>query len=80
MEPSPTMVTSYFTFLLIWVVGLEGQTPQLQDIYVFKQIGKEENRITGRFEATGIVPRISNELAARGIEISNQKFFERDAQ
>ena len=62
------------------VVGLEGQTPQLQDIYVFKQIGKEENRITGRFEATGIVPRISNELAARGIEISNQKFFERDAQ
>ncbi|MGI9496651.1 MAG: CpaF family protein [Mariniblastus sp.] len=62
------------------VVGIEGQTPQLQDIYVFKQTGKEENRITGRFEATGIVPRFSRELADRGIEISNQKFFERDFQ
>jgi pilus assembly protein CpaF len=60
------------------VVGIEGQTPQLQDIYVFKQTGKDGNNVIGRFVATGIVPRLSNELAARGVEISNQSFFERD--
>ena len=62
------------------VVGIEGQTPQLQDIYVFKQTGKLENRITGRFVTTGIVPRIYNELAARGIEISKKLSFEREIQ
>ena len=60
------------------VVGIEGQTPQLQDIYVFKQTGKDGNKVNGRFVATGIVPRFANELAARGVEISNQSFFERD--
>lgn len=60
------------------VVGLEGQTPQLQDIYVFQQTGKDQNRIAGRFVATGIVPRLSNELADRGIDISKQLSFERE--
>ncbi len=60
------------------VVGIEGQTPQLQDIYVYKQTGKDGNKVIGRFVATGIVPRFANELAARGVEISNQSFFERD--
>lgn len=62
------------------VVGLEGQTPQLQDIYIFKPTGKLENRVTGRFGATGIVPRLSNELAARGIDISKKLSFEREVQ
>lgn len=60
------------------VVGMEGQTPQLQDIYLFKQSGKNAERVTGDFTATGIVPRLSNELAERGVELSNSRFFERE--
>ena len=62
------------------VVGIEGKTPQLQDIFVFKQTGMEAGKTMGHFVATGVVPRLSDELSARGIEISTQNLFERDSR
>ena len=62
------------------VVGIEGKTPQLQDIFVFKQTGMEAGKTMGHFVATGVVPRLSDELSARGIDISTQNLFERDSR
>lgn len=59
------------------VVGIEGKTPQLQDIFVFKPTGKTENRITGSFQASGVVPRIVDELSARGINQIDRSWFGR---
>ena len=49
------------------VVGLEGDTITLQDIYIFEQQGLEEHqRVRGRFRATGVVPSFLPVLEARG--------------
>lgn len=59
------------------VVGIEGKTPQLQDIFTFKPNGRVENRLTGLFQATGVVPRIVDELASRGIHEVDRSWFGR---
>ncbi len=51
------------------LVGLEGRTPLLQEIFTFKRVGKKGRSVVGTFEATGIVPRFHQELIARGIDI-----------
>ncbi|KAA5545881.1 CpaF family protein [Roseiconus nitratireducens] len=61
------------------VVGIEGKTPQLQDIFTFQPTGRSENRIEGRFQATGVVPRIVDELASRGISEVDRNWFGREA-
>ena len=61
------------------VVGIEGQTPQMQDIFVFRATGRNENRITGNFQGTGVVPRIVDELASRGIQEIDRSWFGRQA-
>lgn len=57
------------------VSGIENLTPQLQDLYVFHQTGRDANGIRGEFRATGIIPRIAEDLLARGIEIPKQELF-----
>ncbi|MDC0279152.1 CpaF family protein [bacterium] len=59
------------------VVGIEGRTPQLQDIFTFQPTGRSENRITGSFKATGVVPRIVDELISRGINEVDRNWFGR---
>ena len=61
------------------VVGIEGQTPQMQDIFLFRATGRNENRITGNFQGTGVVPRIVDELASRGIQEIDRSWFGRQA-
>jgi pilus assembly protein CpaF len=56
------------------IVGMEGTTPQLQDIFRFERRGMKGRQIAGEFVATGIVPRVVEELAERGIEISRSMF------
>ena len=51
------------------IVGMEGTTPQLQDIFRFERHGLRGRQIAGEFVATGIVPRVVEELQERGIEI-----------
>ncbi|QDV59274.1 CpaF family protein [Rosistilla oblonga] len=57
------------------VVGIEGKTPQLQDVFVFQPTGRSEGRLTGTFQATGVVPRIVDELASRGIHEIDRGWF-----
>jgi pilus assembly protein CpaF len=51
------------------ITGLEGLTPLLQEIYVYRRRGRHGRRIVGQFAATGIVPRMVEELRDEGIDV-----------
>jgi len=57
------------------VVGMEGDTITLQDIFVYKQEGIDEiGRITGSFAATGIRPGFMEKIAASGVLVRDEWF------
>jgi pilus assembly protein CpaF len=56
------------------LTGLEGVTPLLQDIFVFRRRGRQGRRIAGQFTATGIVPRIIEELRDQGVDVPTTMF------
>jgi pilus assembly protein CpaF len=51
------------------IVGLEGNIPLLQDIFRFERRGRRGRAVLGEFVATGIVPRLVEELRERDVEI-----------
>ena len=52
------------------VTGMEGEIVQLQDIFLFKQDGyDDQGKIKGQFVATGNIPDFCQELARRGIPV-----------
>lgn len=51
------------------LVGMEGDTPQLQEIFRFVTKGKVNRKITGEFVATGIVPHIAHRLKENDIDV-----------
>ena len=58
------------------VVGMEGDTITMQDIFVFKHSGlNEKGYVTGKFLATGIVPNFIDKLRLAGENIP-MKIFE----
>ena len=60
------------------VVGIESGTIQLQDIFVFKQEGiDQDGKVRGYFEATGFVPSFYEELAAIGMDVDISIFKRR---
>jgi pilus assembly protein CpaF len=57
------------------VVGMEGDTVMLQDLFVFQREGTDENgKITGRFVTTGIRPRFADNLKSTGQSADAQAF------
>jgi len=57
------------------VTGMEGETINLQEIFVFEQHGLDANGVVqGRFKATGIRPRFVEKLQARGIQVPLDMF------
>lgn len=62
------------------IVGMEGTTPQLQDIFRFERHGHKGRQIAGEFVATGIVPRAVEELQERGIVVSRSIFQKTQAR
>ena len=56
------------------ITGLEGGTPLLQDVFRFQQTGRAGRKILGSFVATGVVPRLAQELRERGIEVPMNLF------
>jgi pilus assembly protein CpaF len=57
------------------ITGMEGDVVTMQDIFVFKRMGKDEQgRILGEFMPTGIRPKAAEALAAAGIDLSEMKF------
>ncbi len=56
------------------LVSMEGDTPQLQEIFRFVSTGKANRRITGEFAATGVVPRVVERLRENHIDVPMQLF------
>ncbi|QDS91718.1 Putative conjugal transfer protein [Roseimaritima multifibrata] len=56
------------------LTGMEELTPQLQEIFVFKQRGRKDRQIVGDFQPTGIVPRRVHNLRERGFDIPLEMF------
>jgi pilus assembly protein CpaF len=57
------------------IVGMEGEVVTMQEIFRFKMQGRDENNeVVGHFEATGIRPKMMEDLAAHGINLSPELF------
>ena len=58
------------------VTGLEGPQITIQDIFVFKRMGVDNNKkVKGRFQATGIRPKFTEKLQAVGVHFNLDTFF-----
>ncbi|HEV2300884.1 MAG TPA: CpaF family protein, partial [Stellaceae bacterium] len=52
------------------IVGMEGETISMQDIYTFEAQGSDANgRVTGRFAPTGVRPQLMNRLNEMGLPV-----------
>ena len=59
------------------VTGMEVDIISLQDIFYYKQEGfSEDNKVLGRFVATGFIPKFYDELQRRGIPVNMDIFRE----
>ena len=56
------------------VVGMQGDTILLQDIFVFEQSGMENGRIQGKSKATGYIPTFLDRLQNSGIDLPITNF------
>jgi pilus assembly protein CpaF len=57
------------------IVGMEGEVVTMQEIFRFKMQGRDENNeVIGHFEATGIRPKMMEDLAAQGVILSPDLF------
>lgn len=57
------------------IVGMEGDTILIQDIFYFKEEGLDINgKIKGEFVSTGIRPKFLGKIAARGILVKDDWF------
>jgi pilus assembly protein CpaF len=54
---------------IVEIIGLEGLTPLTQEIFKFERRGRKGRSVTGAFVATGIVPRMVDELRERDIQV-----------
>lgn len=44
------------------ITGMEGETPQLQDVFVFRSRGRQGKHLAGEYRSTGIVPRVVEQM------------------
>src|SRR4030095_17000565 len=51
------------------ITGFEGLTPLLQELFAFRRRGKVGRRVLGHFTATGVVPRMVDDLRDEGVQI-----------
>ncbi|MDD5067014.1 MAG: CpaF family protein [bacterium] len=62
------------------VTGMEGDVVTLQDLFIYKQTGIDEDthKVQGYFTATGVMPTFMEELKAKGIKIDLKIFRQRE--
>jgi pilus assembly protein CpaF len=57
------------------ITGVEGDIISMQEIFTFRKTGLAENgTVLGEFVATGIRPRLSERLAASGVNLPPSMF------
>jgi pilus assembly protein CpaF len=58
------------------ISGMEGEVITMQDIFVFERLGiGEDEKVLGRFKASGIRPKFTERLKAYGIDLSALLFL-----
>jgi pilus assembly protein CpaF len=63
------------------VTGMHGEAINMHDVFVFRQSGiDEQQRVEGRFEATGIVPNCLARFEARGLMVPRSNFERGDCE
>lgn len=59
------------------ITGMEGEIITTQEIFKFVVDGLDSNnKFTGHFESTGVVPNCSDKIKSNGVEVNNRWFFE----
>jgi len=58
------------------VQGMEGDVIVLQDVFLFKEKGMQDGKIIGSLEPTGIRPKFTPKLEARGFKLPPEMFGE----
>jgi len=56
------------------VSGMEGDVITMTDIFVFEQLGYENNQIVGRLRPTGLRPKFIDKIEASGIHLPPSVF------
>ncbi len=56
------------------VSGMEGEVITMTDIFVFEQLGYENNRVIGRLRPTGLRPKFIDKIEASGIHLPPSVF------
>ena len=56
------------------ITGMEGDTPQLQEVFLFRSLGRQGKRLAGEFVATGIVPRVVEQMRAENHDVPMSLF------
>jgi pilus assembly protein CpaF len=57
------------------ITGMEGDIISMQEIYMFEKVGiTPENKVVGRFRATGVRPKCAERLRAAGIQLPTTMF------
>lgn len=56
------------------IVGMEGNTITMQDIFTWEQTGMGNKVVMGMHVSTGVRPKFVEKIKTRGIEINNQYF------
>ena len=62
------------------VQGMQGDTITLQDVFYFKQEGREKGKIKGRFYASGLMPKFIEVLSQKGYNIPPGLFSNKTAE
>jgi pilus assembly protein CpaF len=56
------------------ITGMEGDTPQMQEVFAFRSRGRQGKRLAGEFVATGIVPRVVEQMRAENHDVPMSLF------
>jgi pilus assembly protein CpaF len=57
------------------ITGMEGDVITMQDLFVFERTGvTPEGRVSGKFRATGIRPKVSDKIASAGFTLPTTMF------
>jgi pilus assembly protein CpaF len=57
------------------VIGMEGDTILMQDIFAFVQDGMDGDAIAGRLNSTGLRPRVMEKIEAARISLPPEVFY-----
>ncbi|MBK8191231.1 MAG: CpaF family protein [Vampirovibrionales bacterium] len=63
------------------IVGMEGDTVTMQEIFKYEQIGLDERgRVIGAHIATGVRPRFADRAKAKGLHLANEIFVKQSVE